>query len=336
MSIEARGSSVPPPPEAPPSVPAKPPAPPLRSVPSPQSAPPLQAPAEPRATPAPGAGAAVPPLREVWPPWPAEHAEGTGRPPAAPGKRFSRTAVVVTLLVLGLGLLGGAVTGNWLLDDDPGTPSAVSRFDTARGLWHSTPVDTLFPPVLDGAGAGPDGSDRTWTRLGVAPDSGCAGTLDPALATALRTVGCLRVVRATYRDATSSDVTTVGLVFTRADPAAMTALHSAFARRHLASDTALLPSAYPVPGTAAAAFGGRQRATWSVDVLTRAPVVVYAVTGFADGRSVTAPEPAASAMAAHDTSPAAQAGLGYEAHGVADRVERGVLALAGAQTAVPR
>jgi hypothetical protein len=247
-----------------------------------------------------------------------------------------RTYAAVALLVLGLGLIGGAVTGDWLLDVDSAAPSAVSRFDAARELWHTAPVDTLFPPTLDGTGAGPDGADRTWTRLGVAPDSGCADAVDPALATALRTVGCLRVVRATYRDATSSDVTTVGLVFTKADPAATSALRAAFARRHLAADTALLPDAYAVPGTVASSFGDRQTATWSVDILSQAPVVVYSVTGFADGRAVAVPEPAASAVAAHATSPAAQAGLGFAARGIAQRVERGVLARVTPPPAVRR
>ncbi|MBP0459896.1 hypothetical protein JFN87_20710 [Streptomyces bomunensis] len=242
----------------------------------------------------------------------------------------------MALLVLGLGLIGGAIAGNRLLAGDQARPTSVSRFDAARALWHSTPVDTLFPPVLDGAGAGPDGADRTWTRLGVAPDSGCAGALDPALAAAVRTAGCLRVVRATYQDATSSDVTTVGLVFTKASPAAMSALRTAFAGRHVAENTSLLPAAYPVPGTAAASFGSRQRATWSIDVLTGAPVVVFSVTGFADGREVAAPEPAEHAMRPHGTSAAAQAGLGFEAAGIADRVERAVHARTAAAAAEAR
>ncbi|WP_158710336.1 hypothetical protein [Streptomyces sp. NRRL F-5126] len=252
------------------------------------------------------------------------------------GRSPRRTAAAIALLVLGLGLIGGAIAGNRLLADDNARPSAVSRFDAARALWHSTPVDALFPPVLDGAGAGPDGADRTWTRLGVAPASDCAGALDPALAAAVRTAGCLRVVRATYRDATSSDVTTVGLVFTEAGPAAMSALRTTFGARHVAENTALLPAAYPVPGTAAASFGARQRATWSIDVLTEAPVVVFSVTGFADGRTVAAPEPAEHAMRPHGTSAAAQAGLGFEAAGIADRVERAVHARTAAAGAEAR
>ncbi|GAA3728143.1 hypothetical protein [Streptomyces tremellae] len=317
MSIEAQGSGaprpsapVPPRPAAGPrAVPGRPAAPAASSAYT--LAPPVQPPALPPLPPLPPHG--------TYPPRPA--------PAAGPPRRTRRTALTVALLVLGLGLVGGAVTGSWLLDQDP-AHAAAGRFDTARQLWHTTPVDTLFPPVVDGTGAGPDGADRTWTRLGVAPDSGCAATLGPDLAAALRTAGCLRVVRATYRDATSSDVTTVGLVFTRADPAGTAALRTAFTKRRLAADPRLLPAAYAVPGTAAASFGGRQRASWSIDVLAQAPVVAYAVTGFADGRAVAAPEPAAAAMAAHDTSPAGQAGLGYEAKGLADRVGRTVRALA--------
>lgn len=50
---------------------------------------------------------------------------------------------------------------------------------------------------------------------------------------ALQPVGCTRMVRATYTDATSSSVTTVGMVFTEADPAAMSALHKRFAAEGL-------------------------------------------------------------------------------------------------------
>jgi hypothetical protein len=59
-------------------------------------------------------------------------------------------------------------------------------------------------------------------------------------------------------------------------------------------------------------------------VLTDAPVVAFAVSGWADGRTVDTPEPAEKAMESGDTTPAAQAGLGNEAQGLADRVERGL------------
>jgi len=173
-------------------------------------------------------------------------------------------------------------------------------------------------------GAGPGGADRAWTRIAVAPDGSCAKALDPLLVKALQPVGCDRVLRATYTDATASSVTTVGMIFTEADPAAMGDLRSRFTGEGLDERADLMPRALPAKGTVAAGFGKEQRATWIVSVLTEAPVVVYAVSGFADGRTVTDPQPADEAKADGSTSAPAESGLGHEARGIADRIERGL------------
>ncbi|GAA3993427.1 hypothetical protein GCM10022232_31320 [Streptomyces plumbiresistens] len=235
----------------------------------------------------------------------------------------SRIAVVAACVVLGLGLIGGAVTGSWL-SGESGEAGSDDTFATARDLWHSIPVDQLFPPTVEGQGAGPGGADRTWTRIAVAPDSGCQNAFDPLLRKALSTVGCARLLRATYTDATQSYVTTVGLLFTKADAAAMSALGKRFKDEGLDSRTDLMPRPYAAKDTVAAGFGTEQRASWTVSVLTDAPVVVYAVSGWADGRTVDPPQPAAEAMKSGATTAPAQAGLGNEAQGLADRVERGL------------
>ncbi|MBC9730769.1 hypothetical protein [Streptomyces sp. TRM68367] len=233
----------------------------------------------------------------------------------------SQAAAAAACLVLGLGLIGGAVTGSWLVGDS-GTAEASSTFTTAGGLWHSLPVDQLFPPTVEGRGAGPGGADRTWTRIAVAPDSGCADAFDPLLRKALTSVGCERLLRATYTDATESYVTTVGLLFTKADAAAMASLARRFDRDRLARRTDLMPLPYAAKDTVAAHFGAKQRASWTLSVLTDAPVVVYSVSGWADGRTVDDPQPAEEAMESGATTAPAQAGLGQEAQGLADRVER--------------
>ncbi|MFJ6707593.1 MULTISPECIES: hypothetical protein [unclassified Streptomyces] len=232
-----------------------------------------------------------------------------------------RTAAAAACVVLGLGLIGGAVTGSWLVDDDTAV-SAATSFGSAAGLWHDVPVDELFPPTVQGTGAGPGGADRTWTRIAVAPATGCAGAFDPLLRKALAPVGCRRLIRATYTDATQSYVTTVGLLFTNAEPAGMTALAKRFEAEHLDRRTDLMPLPYAAKGTAAERFGKRQRASWTISVLTDAPVVAYAVSGWADGRTVDTPQSAADAEASGATTAAAQAGLGNEAQGLADRIER--------------
>jgi hypothetical protein len=244
----------------------------------------------------------------------------------------ARLAAVAACVVLGVGLIGGAAAGSWLAD---GEPAASSGFADTRTAWRSIPVDTLFPRALKGAGAGPGGADRAWTRVAVAPDGDCANALDPLLLKALGPVGCERLLRATYTDATTSSVTTVGMVFTRADEAATRTLRARFAREKLAERGDLMPRTFPVPGTVAAGFGDGQRASWTVRVLKDAPVIVYAVSGFADGRTVTEPQPAGPATADGATTAPAQSGLGHEAKGIADRIERGLRKIADPATEQP-
>ncbi|MFD7315368.1 hypothetical protein [Streptomyces sp. NPDC059883] len=306
---------VPPPPSAAPPTPPVPPGPPPRP---------------------PGFPTAPPPY-----PWggqrPETPQETTTRLRPVPSRQHPvRVVAALACVVLGLGLIGGAATGSWLTGDSAAEPAARDTFATARGLWHNVPVDTLFPRTLTGDGAGPGGADREWTRIGVAPDSGCAGTLDPLLLGTLRPVGCARVLRATYVDATSSSVTTVGLVFTQADALAMDTLRTRFRDERLAERADLMPRTFPVKGTVAGGFGDAQRASWTVNVLTDAPVVVFAVSGFADGRPVTTPQPVGKAMAKGATTAPAQSGLGHEAKGIADRIERGLRKTVGARTAAPQ
>ncbi|MFE3165179.1 hypothetical protein [Streptomyces sp. NPDC059224] len=323
-------------------VPTAPPRPvtPPRTTPPPPTAPPL--PPRPATPPSPGDTTASPhghaPVPDPAMSWTA--AAGTpgrnrpvvtfGEPEGYDGRGLGRslvsrvaprTAAAAACMVLGLGLIGGAVTGSWLVDDD-GDVAAAGSFSSAAGLWHNVPVDELFPPTVQGTGAGPGGADRSWTRIAVAPATGCADAFDPLLRKALAPVGCQRLIRATYTDATQSYVTTVGLLFTKAEPAGMTALAKRFENERLDRRTDLMPLPYAAKGTAAERFGPHQRASWTVSVLTDAPVVAYAVSGWADGRSVDTPQSAADAEASGATTAAAQAGLGNEAQGLADRIER--------------
>ncbi|MEV7079828.1 hypothetical protein AB0N88_14950 [Streptomyces sp. NPDC093516] len=247
--------------------------------------------------------------------------DGDARPRPLGRRGASQAAAAAVCLVLGLGLMSGAVTGGWLVGD-PGEKGARSTFSAAGSLWHSVPVDQLFPRTVQGRGAGPGGADRTWTRIAVAPDSGCKDAFDPLLRKALAPVGCARLLRATYTDATESHVTTVGLLFTKADAPAMTSLADRFRTERLDRRSDLMPLPYAAKDTPAADFGAKQRASWTVSVLTEAPVVVYAVSGWADGRTVDDPQPAGDAMESGATTAPAQAGLGHEAQGLADRVER--------------
>ncbi|MFI9627823.1 hypothetical protein [Streptomyces sp. NPDC052042] len=334
MSTEAQRPPVPPrptpvppgaaPPAARPLPLPHPAAPPV--VPGPQIPPPVP-PRHPAAAPVPPVTPAPPPAPARFPygygePFPETPAETTTRLRPVRTRRPARVAAAAMCVVLGLGLIGGAATGAWLTSDSSADSAARSPYTVARSAWRGVPVDTLFPRTLDGRGAGPGGADRVWTRIAVAPDGGCAPALDPLLARALSPVGCERLLRATYTDATASAVTTVGMIFTEGDAAAMTALRDRFADQRLDRRADLMPRTYPVDGTPAAGFGDRQRAAWSVRVATGMPVVVFSVSGFADGRPVGDPRPAARAAVPNARGAVAEAGLGHEARGVADRIER--------------
>ncbi len=284
-------------------------------------------PAQPRvAPPSPGAGAPRPPAPPT-PFVPAPYA----LPPEAPvetttrlrpvreRRSTGRTAAAAACAVLGAGLIGGALAGVWLAASEPGKPAEPAGYAEARELWHNAPVDALFPRTLPGPGAGPGAADRTWTRIVVAPDAPCSPTvLAKGLLAAVEPLGCERVLRATYTDATASSVITVGLVFTRADATAQRALGEGLTAR-LGRD---LPPALSGPTTVAARFGDRQRASWWTSAPADLPVVVTAVSGFADGRTVDAPRPADEATAKGRTDAVAQSGLGHEAKGITERLER--------------
>ncbi len=300
--------------------------------PPPPALPPSPAPpAHPPAAPAPAARpvSTHPELAEHMPtpPWyrsatpdPAFTGPAPGAPPPR-GRGRGRAVAAALCLVLGLGLLGGAATGS-LLGGEAGAQSAAeATYEQGGARWRTAPVDAIFPPTLHGDAAGPGGADRTWRRIAVAPDGGCAGAFDPLLAKALAPVGCERLLRATYADATTTSVTTVGVLVTKADAGQMGALQRRFEEEGLADRADLLPRPYAAKGTAAAGFGDAQRASWQLKIRTDTPTVFYAVTGFADGREVADPQPALRAITPGGTSVAAQAGLGHDAKGVCDQVE---------------
>ncbi|MDJ0343748.1 hypothetical protein QMK19_27335 [Streptomyces sp. H10-C2] len=260
---------------------------------------------------------AVPPAAA--PPFPSQPA-APPMPPVPPARRprtAGSRAISALCFVLGLGLFAGAAAGAWINHEpaagEPAADTAARTYAVAGELWRRVPVDTLFPPTVNRPTSGPGGADRTWTRIGVAPAAGCARAVDPLLAKVLAPVVCVRVLRATYVDATSSRVTTVGLVVTGGDVTGMRALNRRWSTEHLGSRTDLMPHPVAFPGTAAASFADGQRASWTVSVSATLPLVVYAVSGFADGRTIPEPQPADEATAKGATTAPAQAGLGKDA-----------------------
>ncbi|MFD3700878.1 hypothetical protein ACFWUZ_32920 [Streptomyces sp. NPDC058646] len=232
-------------------------------------------------------------------------------PPPGPRRRPGRIVAAVLCALLGAGLVGGAAATAWSEHRAANRPlSAAAVHREAGSLWRATPVDGLLPPVVAGPAAGPGGADRTWTRIALAPDADCPAALAPDWQGLLAGTGCTRVLRATYTDATRSSLITVGMVFTPAGAPAMAAL----------TGRLTAPPAY--------GFADTQRAAWEASVLPDAPVIVYAVSAFADGRHLDAPRPAEDVMKKDATGAVAQAGLGHEAKALADRIRDTVRALA--------
>lgn len=238
--------------------------------------------------------------------------------PVPPRRRPGAVLAAVLCGLIGLNLTIGA--GYKAVIDHqaahrPVAPDAA--YLKAASLWHETPVDTLFPPVLDGQGAGPGGADRTWTRIAPATDADCPDALTAEWQALLAATGCTRVLRATYTDATRSSLVTVGMVFTPATAPAMDSL-----RGRLTA-----PSGYGFPDN--------RRAAWTASVLTEAPVVVYTVSAFADGRRLGAPAPAEDKMGEDASGRVAESGLGYEAKAVADLMEGSLRSLVAGSPAKP-
>ncbi|MFF3213900.1 hypothetical protein ACFYYB_24895 [Streptomyces sp. NPDC002886] len=236
-------------------------------------------------------------------------------PRRRPGKVFA--AALCGLLGLGLtGAAGHEAISDYRDAHRPVDPAAAYR--KAASLWHSAPADSLFPPVLDGQGAGPGGADRTWTRITAPADAGCSEALAPDWQALFAETGCTRVLRATYTDATRSSLITVGMVFTPADATAMDSLRGG-----------------RLPAPAAYRFRANLRAAWATSVVPEAPVVVYTVSAFADGRRLGAPSPAEDKMAEDAKGRVAGAGLGHEAQALADLMEGTVRTLAASASGLP-
>lgn len=263
------------------------------------------------------ADALAPPAAPLYPPPPPGPPPAIGARPAA-----RRSAAAAVCLFAGLGLIAGAAAGSWLTGGRPEPPADRAAYERGATVWRTVPVDELFPRSVHGDAAGPGGARRDWTRVGVAPDGDCRGAFDPPLAEALAPVGCRRLLRATYADVTSSSVTTVGLMVTDTGTSGMRELRERFAAERLDERAGLMPRPYAPRGTVAERFGDAQRASWRISVLTDVPAVVYSVTGFADGRTGTPPQPAARAVAPGATTAPAQAGLGHDATALEEEVER--------------
>ncbi len=202
---------------------------------------------------------------------------------------------MVALTFALLGLAGLAVTGYLIRDQlkprtfTLGQQRKIEAWEVAR-RWRAMPKTRIFPAyigyVVGARAIGATLKLKAW-RLAIAPQAPCAMAAGArtALVQLLNRDGCQTVLRATYADATSSLVVTIGIGVLK-DQESATAVaryltHApAQASGSVSHSVVLRP--FQVAGTPAATFGLRQRQlSW---VAGAGPYLVMATVGYADGR----------------------------------------------------
>ena len=149
--------------------------------------------------------------------------------------------------------------------------------------WREWPASRIFPPAVDYQVPGyllaaAAGLPLTAHRVGIGAERSCAAAADPAAARVLDRHGCAEMLRATYIDATGSQLVTIGVAVMPGPAAALTsisALPSAGGLRY-----GVLPLAFA--RTPAAGFGNGKRQLSSA--IPAGPYLILAAAGFTDRR----------------------------------------------------
>lgn len=143
--------------------------------------------------------------------------------------------------------------------------------------WRAWPSGRIFPERL---GYVPRRAAQEFaTRAGIAPDIGCAGSVDASVAPILQRHGCRAVVRATYTDQLEGIAVTIGVV-------AFPDQQAAFRARQELKASATALRAAPFPGTAAARFGDPARQAGTSE--RAGPYLLLTTAGQTDGRPAAA------------------------------------------------
>lgn len=249
----------------------------LTATPEPPPAPSTLSPASPPVSPA-------PPATWASPPW------AVPQPPGIPAKpRMPRRDKVAATAALGVGIALAAanIVAASGSPAKPKPPTAAQLQDeTARAAWRTMPVDSLFPPTLDRPGG------EQYIRLGVADPAGCdvlPAAFVAALAKDAPGTTCDRVLRATYADSTQTVVATVGVVVVGGTAAQRDQVWRGWTPDSDSRDADLMPSTFAVPDSVAAQFTDAQRISWNSQTSSDGSFLVYAVSGFLDGRAGSKP-----------------------------------------------
>jgi hypothetical protein len=171
-----------------------------------------------------------------------------------------------------------------------------------RAVWRTAPVEQLLPASIKGNGT------ETYIRLAVSPDLSC-GSLPAAFAKTLAPTRCVHLLEATYTDRTQTVTSTVGIVVLAGSSADRLNFSGQWDAQASSRVDELMPHVYTVPGTVAAGFTDAKRVAWNSKISGDGTYLVYAVSGFADGRTGTSADERAtdSGSALSDSSPPVQA-----------------------------
>jgi hypothetical protein len=203
--------------------------------------------------------------------------------------------------------VGGAAAGGLTLarsssgtTEQPTTGSAA-RDAAARAIWRITPVNQLLPPTITREGT------ESYIRLGIKSDTSCT-SLPGAFTAELAPTKCAHVLTATYTDRTQTVTATVGIVVISGTVTERLRLFQTWSGDTNATEAAMMPHVYAVPGTVAAGFNDKQRVAWQSQLSVDGTYLAYTVTGFTDGRTgpTTAAIASGSGSAVSSSSPAVQ------------------------------
>ena len=193
----------------------------------------------------------------------------------------------------------------------PVVVSPAQQADQAvRAMWRTKPVEQVFPATVTLGGQ--------YVRLGIADAAGC-DVLPKAFVADLATdapgTSCVKVLRATYTDITQTVFATVGVVVVGGDATARDKVWRQWTPDSASRQPELMPDVFAVPNTVAAGFADNQRVVWDSQASNDGSYLVYAVSGFADGRvgSTDAQLRAGSGKALVADSPPVQAASGLSA-----------------------
>ncbi|MEV2270465.1 hypothetical protein [Nonomuraea africana] len=186
----------------------------------------------------------------------------------------ARSLVVGLLLVAaGLSAIGGGAYGLATELTRGPTPEETKRAsENELALrWRHWTAGQLFPDRFTKYGTKAEFAHR----IGIAPESSCEQALDDSATQAVGERGCLKVLRATYADPTSTILSTLAIVVMK---------DTAAAKAALAAGTWQSSGVRPadIPGTLASRFGPGQEQEHTA--VSRANYLVLGTGGYADGR----------------------------------------------------